>query len=79
MLSLDLKRIITDIEDLVYMTNGNKSKDDWNEVELMAFLTRPVRLAGCLKISMMQKNVEIRHLLSGIGFLIRRRESDERI
>lgn len=37
MLSLDLKRIITDIEDLVYMTNGNKSKDDWNETELMAF------------------------------------------
>ena len=28
MLSLDLKRIITDIEDLVYIASGSRSKDD---------------------------------------------------
>lgn len=37
MLSLDLKRVITDVEDLVYMLNGNKSKDDWSEAEILAF------------------------------------------
>jgi hypothetical protein len=37
MLSLDLKRIITDIEDLVYMATGSKSKADWPESELLAF------------------------------------------
>jgi hypothetical protein len=37
MLSLDLKRIITDIEDLLYMATGGKSKADWQELELLAF------------------------------------------
>lgn len=37
MLSLDLKRIITDIEDLVYIASGSKSKDGWAENELIAF------------------------------------------
>lgn len=37
MLGLDLKRIITDIEDMVYLLNGNKSKDDWTEDEIRSF------------------------------------------
>lgn len=37
MLSLDLKRIITDVEDLVYTLNGNQSKDDWTNEELALF------------------------------------------
>lgn len=37
MLSLDLKRIITDIEDLAYLINGNTIKEDWNEAELIMF------------------------------------------
>lgn len=37
MLSLDLKRIITDVEDLVYIATGGKSKEDWHENELLAF------------------------------------------
>lgn len=37
MLSLDLKRIITDVEDLAYMINGNTVKEEWNEAELILF------------------------------------------
>lgn len=37
MLSLDLKRIITDIEDLLYLSTGSKSKNQWSEAELIAF------------------------------------------
>lgn len=37
MLSLDLKRIITDIEDLVYVATGSKAKAEWPETELLAF------------------------------------------
>lgn len=37
MISLDWKRIITDIEDLCYMMNDGKSKDEWNGSELSAF------------------------------------------
>lgn len=36
-LSLDLKRIITDIEDLAYMMKESRSKDDWTELEIIAF------------------------------------------
>ena len=31
MLRLDLMRIVTDVEDLVYMANGNKNKDEWSD------------------------------------------------
>lgn len=37
MVSLELKRIITDIEDLMYMENGNRSKDEWGEAEVIQF------------------------------------------
>lgn len=37
MLSLDLKRIISDVEDLVYGMNGNLPKDEWRESDLLAF------------------------------------------
>ena len=36
-LSMDMKRIISDIEDLVYTANGGKSKEDWSEGELTQF------------------------------------------
>lgn len=37
MLSMDLKRIITDVEDLAYTMNGNASKEEWSSAEVMAF------------------------------------------
>lgn len=37
MLSMDLKRIISDVEDLVYSMTGSKSKEDWNESDILAF------------------------------------------
>lgn len=37
MISLDLKKIITDVEDLVYMTNGNRPKNEWSEAEIILF------------------------------------------
>lgn len=37
MLSLDLKRIITDVEDLVYALNGDCSKEEWSDETLAAF------------------------------------------
>ena len=36
-LSMDLKRLISDVEDLVYMANGNKPKDEWSESEIISF------------------------------------------
>lgn len=36
-LSMDLKKLISDVEDLVYLVNGNKPKEEWNEAELIAF------------------------------------------
>lgn len=37
MLSMDLKRIITDVEDMAYTINGNKSKEEWDDDAIMAF------------------------------------------
>ena len=37
LLRLDLLRLITDVEDLVYMTNGNQSKEDWPDNVWLAF------------------------------------------
>lgn len=37
MLSMDLKRIITDVEDLAYTMSGNSSKDEWSSAEVLAF------------------------------------------
>lgn len=37
MLSLDLKRIITDVEDLLYSMNDNRPKEEWKDAELSAF------------------------------------------
>lgn len=37
MLSLDLKRIITDVEDLIYVLNKNRPKEEWGDMELSAF------------------------------------------
>lgn len=34
---LDVLRLITDIEDLIYTVNGNKPKDDWGETEILIF------------------------------------------
>ena len=37
MLSTGLKRIISDVEDLVYIMNGNRPKDEWNDSEIIVF------------------------------------------
>lgn len=37
MLSMDLKRIITDIEDLIYTMNDNLPKDEWGDCEIASF------------------------------------------
>lgn len=37
MLSMDLKRIITDVEDLMYIMNDNRPKEEWKEAEIAAF------------------------------------------
>lgn len=37
MVSLDLKKVITDVEDLIYMTNGNRPKNEWSEAEIILF------------------------------------------
>ena len=37
MISLDLKKIITDVEDLIYMMNGNRPKNEWSEAEIILF------------------------------------------
>lgn len=37
MLSMDMKRIISDVEDLVYTANGNISKEDWDEPQILMF------------------------------------------
>lgn len=34
---MDLKRIITDVEDMIYAMNNNLPKEEWGENELMAF------------------------------------------
>lgn len=36
-LSMDMKKIVSDVEDLVYLANGNKPKEEWTEAELVAF------------------------------------------
>lgn len=36
-LSMDMKKLISDVEDLVYQMNGNKAKDEWSEADLIAF------------------------------------------
>lgn len=36
-LSMDIKRIVGDVEDLAYLVNGNKPKDEWSEAEIIAF------------------------------------------
>mgnify|MGYP006913141030 FL=1 len=35
--SLELKKIITDVEDLVYLANGSSTKDAWTEEEQNLF------------------------------------------
>lgn len=35
--SLELKKIITDVEDLVYVANGSSTKDAWTEEEQNLF------------------------------------------
>ena len=37
MLKLDILRIITDVEDTLYETQGNKQKQDWDEYILKSF------------------------------------------
>lgn len=37
MLKMNILRIIADIEDLVYITNGNKPKDEWSDDTWTAF------------------------------------------
>lgn len=37
MLSMDLKRIITDVEDLMQILNDNRPKEEWGDAELAAF------------------------------------------
>ena len=37
MLRLDLLRLITDVEDLVYEMNGQKSKEEWTDASYTAF------------------------------------------
>lgn len=36
-LSMDLKRIITDVEDLLYIAKDNLPKEEWSEAEIAAF------------------------------------------
>lgn len=36
-LSMDLKKLISDVEDLIYQMNDNKPKEEWSEAELVAF------------------------------------------
>lgn len=37
MMSMDMKRLITDVEDLVYMSNNNSPKEEWPEWQLVSF------------------------------------------
>lgn len=37
MLRADLTRLVTDVEDLCYTVNGNKSKEEWTEETFSAF------------------------------------------
>lgn len=37
MLRADLLRLITDVEDMVYMMNGNKPKDEWADETWASF------------------------------------------
>jgi len=37
MLRTDLMRVITDVEDLCYTVNGNKTKEDWTDETFSAF------------------------------------------
>ena len=37
MLRTDLLRLVTDIEDLCYAVNGNKSKEEWSDETFAAF------------------------------------------
>lgn len=36
-LSMDLKKLISDVEDLVYLVNGSKPKEEWSDAELVCF------------------------------------------
>lgn len=36
-LRLDLLKLITDIEDIIYLTNGNTPKSSWGEAEIAMF------------------------------------------
>lgn len=58
MLSMDLKRIITDVEDLIYTMNGNKPKDEWDENALCAF--------GKIKHKLLDKAGEVARLPENI-------------
>ncbi len=37
MLKMDILRAVTDVEDLVYITNGNKPKEEWSDDTWTAF------------------------------------------
>lgn len=37
MLKMDILRAVADVEDLVYITNGNKPKDEWSDDTWTAF------------------------------------------
>ena len=37
MLRVDLLRLVTDIEDLCYVANGNKDKEEWSDETFAAF------------------------------------------
>lgn len=37
MLKMDVLRIVTDVEDLVYLANGNRPKDEWSDDTWTAF------------------------------------------
>lgn len=58
-LSIDIKRIVSDVEDLVYLANGNKPKEEWSEGELIAFnKIRAKLLDKAGEISRIQDNIQ---------------------
>lgn len=36
-MSMDMKRLISDVEDLAYIANGGAFKDEWSDEEILAF------------------------------------------
>ena len=57
-LSMDMKRILSDVEDLVYLANGNKPKEEWSDEETIAF--------GKIRCKLLDKSGEISRLPGSI-------------